>query len=87
MFTFLEDGGCSVKVEDLHQLWNNCILSVYALLVCCLLKESPTHRARTTDLMEFFYSFKKEEDLGSSNINILLLQLGQRMHVVHSNSS
>lgn len=27
MFTFLEDGGCSVKVEDLHQLWNNlCIV-------------------------------------------------------------
>ena len=85
MFTFLKDGGCSVKVEDVHQLWNNYVLLVHALSVCCLFKENPTHRARRTGLMELFCSFKKEEDLGSSNI--LLLQLGQRMHVVHGNYS
>lgn len=38
-------------------------------------------------LFYFFYSFKKEEDLGSSIINTLLLQLGQRMDIAHDSSS
>ena len=87
MFTFFEDRDCSVKVADLHQQWNNHVLLAHALPLCWILKEDPTHRARTTGLKEFFYSFKKEEDLGSSNINMLLLQLGQRMRVVHGNYS
>lgn len=77
MFTFLEDGGSSVKLEDVHQLWNSHVLFVHSLPVCCIFKENPTDRARTIGLMEFFYFFKKEDDLSNSNMNILSLQLGQ----------